>query len=172
MDIGALEYQHVAPKVSASATPSALDPGQAATFSASGPEGANFLLFVLSPAADPQTALLGPPASVDELYHSPEPLPGLQAGPYEFSLIRVALPPTMPANPPHSRSGAALYYIAAGSGMFTAAGKTEPRTPGMAHFEPRGLVHQWANPSDAPLVLVQANISQEGVPAVLAAGSK
>ena len=37
----------------------------------------------------------------------------------------------------------------------------------MPHFEPYGWVHQWANPGDTPLVLLQANISQEGVPAVL-----
>ena len=75
--------------------------GRAATFSASGPEPANFLLFVLSPVADFEKPLLGAPAAVEELYRSPEPLPGLQAGPYEFSLIRVALPSGMPANPPH-----------------------------------------------------------------------
>ena len=86
--------------------------GRAVTFSASGPGPANFLLFVLSPAADAQKQLLGSPATVEELYHSPEALPGLQAGPYEFSLTRVSLPPGMPANPPHYRSGAVLYYVA------------------------------------------------------------
>ena len=88
---------------------------------------------------------------MEELYRSPDPLPGLQSGPYEFSLTQVSLPPAMPANPPHSRSGAALYYLAAGNGMFTAEGKTEPRTTGVAHFEPRGLVHRWANPGDVRL---------------------
>jgi quercetin dioxygenase-like cupin family protein len=143
--------------------------GQAANFSVSSQGMAHFLMFVLSPAADVQKTLLGAPANVEELYRSPDPLPGLQPGPYEFSLTRVLMPPAMPANPPHSRSGAALYYLAAGSGMFTAEGKTEPRTTGIAHFEPRGLVHRWANPGDVPLVLIQANISQEGVPAVIAA---
>jgi len=28
-------------------------------------------------------------------------------------------------------------------------------------------VHQWGNSADTPLVLIQANISQEGVPAVI-----
>jgi quercetin dioxygenase-like cupin family protein len=144
---------------------------RAATFSASGAEPANFLLFVLAPATDVEKPLLGSPAVVDELYRSPEPLPGLQAGPYEFSLIRVALPSGMPANPPHYRSGAALYYIASGSGTFTADGKSEPRPAGLAHFERAGWVHQWANPGATPLVLIQANISQEGVPAVIAAGT-
>src|SRR5437764_733426 len=59
--------------------------GRVATFSASEPEPANFLLFVLSPAGNVEKSLLGSPAVMDELYRSPEPLPGLQAGPYEFS---------------------------------------------------------------------------------------
>jgi mannose-6-phosphate isomerase-like protein (cupin superfamily) len=80
---------------------------------------------------------------------------------------RVTLPAGMPANPSHYRSGAALYYVIAGTGAFTADGKTEPRAAGAPHFEPYGWVHQWANPGDTPLVLLQANISQEGVPAVL-----
>ncbi len=52
-----------------------------------------------------------------------------------------------------------------------ADGKTEPRAAGMPHFERSAWVHQWANPGDVPLVLLQANISQEGVPAVLPAQS-
>jgi len=73
----------------------------------------------------------------------------------------------MPVNPPHYRSGAALYYVIAGTGAVTADGKVEPRVAGAPHFEPYGWVHQWAVPGDTPLVLLQANISQEGVPAVL-----
>jgi mannose-6-phosphate isomerase-like protein (cupin superfamily) len=146
--------------------------GRAATVAASGPQPVNFLLFVLSPASDAQTPLLGPPATVEELYRSPEPLPGLQPGPYEFSLTRVSLPPGMPANPPHYRSGDVLYFIAAGSGTFIADGRSEPRSAGMPHFERAGWVHQWANPGTTPLVLIQANLSQEGAPAVLPAGGK
>jgi len=146
--------------------------GQEATFIASGSGPANFLLFVLSPAADVQRPLVGLPAIVEELYRSPEPLPGLQAGPYEFSLTRVSLPPSMPANPPHYRSGDVLYFVAAGSGTFIADGRSEARSAGTPHFERAGWVHQWANPGTAPLVLIQANISQEGVPAVLAPSGK
>jgi len=141
--------------------------GHASVFSATGSEPARFLQFVLAPAADAQTPPLGGPASVDELYRTPEPVPSLRAGPYEFSLTRVTLPARMPINPSHYRSGAALYYVIAGTGAFTADGKTEPRVAGAPHFEPYGWVHQWANPGDTPLVLLQANISQEGVPAVL-----
>jgi quercetin dioxygenase-like cupin family protein len=143
--------------------------GRAATFSATSAEPARWLQFILAPAAEAQKPPLGAPVSVEELYHTPEPLPGLKAGPYEFSLTRVALPAGMPANPPHYRSGAAMYYVISGGGIFTADGKTEPRTAGMPHFERSAWVHQWANPGDAPLVLLQANISEEGVPAVLPA---
>jgi hypothetical protein len=48
-----------------------------------------------------------------------------------------------------------------------ADGKTETKGMGTPHFEPHGWVHQWANDGDAPLVLLQANISEEGVPAVV-----
>jgi len=140
--------------------------GTTTTFRAS-TDPASFLLFALSPAADLEKAPLGAPVIVEDLYQTPGPVPDLKAGPYEFSLTRVALPAGMPANPTHYRSGAALYYILAGAGAFTAGGKTEPRSPGMPHFEPSGLVHQWANPGETPLVLIQANISQEGIPAVL-----
>jgi quercetin dioxygenase-like cupin family protein len=142
--------------------------GRTAAIRASRDEPAGFLLFVLSPAAEMGKQLLQPAGAAEELYRTPEPLPGLKPGPYEFSLTRVALPVGMPANPPHYRSGAALYYILAGAGLFIAEGKTAPRTAGMPHFEPAGLVHQWANPGDNSLVLLQANISQEGIPAVLA----
>ena len=141
--------------------------GRAAVFGATGAETAHFLQFVLAPAAEARKPPLGGPASAEELYRTPEPLPNLRAGPYEFSLTRVALPAGMPINPIHYRSGAALYYVIAGRGAFTADGKTEPRVAGAPHFEPYGWVHQWANPGDTPLVLVQANISQEGIPAVL-----
>ena len=60
-----------------------------------------------------------------------------------------------------------MYYVFAGNGMFTTSGKTEPKPAGVIHFEPYDLVHQWGNPGAMPLVLLQANISQEGVPAVI-----
>jgi quercetin dioxygenase-like cupin family protein len=141
--------------------------GRRAVFGATGIEPAHFLQFVLAPAADAQKSPLGGPASSEELYRTPEPLPGLRAGPYEFSLTRVTLPAGMPVNPPHYRSGAALYYVIAGTGAVTADGKIEPRVAGAPYFEPYNWVHQWAVPGDTPLVLLQANISQEGVPAVL-----
>ena len=143
--------------------------GQAATISASGSEPASLLLFLLTAGPNQRRPLLDGPAVVGELYRTTEPLPGLKPGPYEFSLTRVALPPGMPANPAHYRSGAALYYVIAGAGAVTADAKTEARAAGAAQFEPSGWVHQWANLGDTPLILLQANISQEGVPAILPA---
>ena len=146
--------------------------GKAANVGGSGSEPTNLLLFVLTPRPNQRKPLLDRPAVVTELYRTPEPLPGLQAGPYELNLTRVTLPAGMPADPPYVRSGAALNYVLAGTGLFTAEGKSEPRTEGMSEFEPFGLVHQWANPGDAPLVLLQANLSQEGMPAVFPASTK
>jgi len=141
--------------------------GHTAILHAIGSQPVHFLQFVLTPAGEAQKPLLGNRASVEELYRTSQPLPGLRSGPYEFSLTRVTLPAGMPTNPSHYRSGAALYYVVSGTGAFRADGKTEPRPAGSPHFEPYGWVHQWANPSDAPLVILQANISQEGAPAVV-----
>lgn len=145
--------------------------GQTTTISA-GSAPASFLVFLLSPAPNQRRPLLDRPAVVEELYRTPEPLPGLKSGPYEFSLTRVVLPPGMPANRAHYRSGAALYYVVSGVGAVTADAEIEPRAAGASQFEPSGWVHQWANPGAAPLVLLQANISQEGVPAVLPAAAQ
>jgi hypothetical protein len=42
----------------------------------------------------------------------------------------------------------------------------------MPDVELNGLVYQWANTGDAPLVLLQANLSREGMPAVVSASTK
>jgi quercetin dioxygenase-like cupin family protein len=128
---------------------------------------AEFLHIILSTAVELNAPMESTPAVVKELYRTASPIPGLKPGPYEFTLVRVAFPPRFPLNPPHHRSGAALYYIFSGTGMFTANGKTEPRPAGVAHYEPYDLVHQWENPGDEPLVIIQASINQEGVPAVM-----
>jgi quercetin dioxygenase-like cupin family protein len=104
---------------------------------------------------------------VQELYRTVAPLPALKPGRYDLNLTRVTFPAQMPSNPPHHRSGAALYYILAGTGANTVEGKTEVRTPGSLIYEPFGLVHQWGNPSAFPLTFLAFNISPEGVAAVL-----
>jgi quercetin dioxygenase-like cupin family protein len=141
--------------------------GKSTLFKSALGKPAEFLHFVLSTAGELNAPMESPPAVVKELYRTASPIPGLKPGPYEFTLVRVAFPPRFPPNPPHHRSGAALYYIFSGTGMFTADGKTEPRPAGVAHYEPYDLVHQWANPGDEPLVIIQASINQEGVPAVM-----
>ena len=141
--------------------------GKSTVFKSAPSKPAEFLHFVLSTAEELNAPMESPPAVVKELYRTASPIPGLKPGPYEFTLVRVAFPPHFPLNPPHHRSGAALYYIFSGTGMFTSNGKTEPRRAGVAHYEPYDLVHQWANPGDEPLVLIQASINQEGVPAVM-----
>jgi mannose-6-phosphate isomerase-like protein (cupin superfamily) len=73
----------------------------------------------------------------------------------------------MPSNPPHHRSGAALYYIISGTGANTVDGKTEARGPGFLVYEPYALVHQWGNPGNEPLIFLAFNINPEGVAAVL-----
>jgi quercetin dioxygenase-like cupin family protein len=88
-------------------------------------------------------------------------------GPYEFTLTRVVIPARSPYNPPHYRSGAALYYIVSGTGARIVNGRTESWPPGSSVYEPYGLVHQWANPGDAPFTILQANISSEGAPVVI-----
>jgi quercetin dioxygenase-like cupin family protein len=129
-------------------------------------EPALFLHFVLGPSSELDQAAEHAPAVTSEMYRSPQPIPDLKPGHYEFTLTRVSYPRMTP-NVPHYRSGAALYYILSGLGIFIADGKTKPKPTGTAHFERHGWLHQWANDSDAPLVLLQANISEEGAPAVV-----
>lgn len=141
--------------------------GTETTLKAGGNQPAVYLHVMLPTASELGKPMAGRPAAVTELYTTASPIPGLKPGPHEFTVVRVTLPPWMAINPPHRRSGAAMYYILSGTGMFTSGGKTEPKPAGVAHYEPNDLVHQWANPGDAPLVIIQANVSQEGVPAVI-----
>jgi len=143
-----------------------VEAGKAHSMSASGSQAVQFLHFVLARSNELDPAAEQPPAVVTEIYRTPQAIPDLKPGRYEFTLTRVSYP-RMDPNPPHYRSGAALYYVRSGSGTFIADRKTETKEAGIAHFEPRGWPHQWANSGDAPLVLLQANISEEGVPAVI-----
>ncbi len=141
--------------------------GPPATLRAAGPGPAVLLHFLLlrgSAAAPPAPAA---PAAVAALYPGGPAIPGLREGPHEFTLTRVTFPPKLPPNAPHRRSGAALYYVAGGAGAISFGGRTEARPAGSVQYEPSDFVHQWANPGDAPLVLIQANISPEGAPVVI-----
>jgi quercetin dioxygenase-like cupin family protein len=139
-----------------------VDGGVPATFEASAGEASVFLHFLLVPTADADLAPEGGAVEVIELYHSPQPLPGLVDGAYTFDLTLLEFPPHYPTNDPHYRTGAALYYVLSGSGEFSAEGTTEPKPAGSAILEPYGLVHQWANPHDDATAVVVANISPEG----------
>ena len=123
--------------------------------------------FFLAPAADLDRAAETTPATVKELYRTVAPIPDLKPGGYDLNLTRVTFPAQMPSNPPHHRSGAALYYIISGTGANTVDGKTEPRGPGSLIYEPYALVHQWGNPGNEPLIFLAFNINPEGVAAVL-----
>jgi len=126
-----------------------------------------FLHFLLVANADLAKPLEAPPAVVQELYRTKAPLPALKPGRYDLNLTRVTFPPEMPSNPPHHRSGAALYYIISGTGANTVEGRLAAQNPGSLIYEPFGLVHQWGNPGDAPLTFLAFNINPEGVAAVL-----
>lgn len=141
--------------------------GKRATYKVTGNEPGVFLHFLLVPASEIGKAVAAEAASVSELYHTAAPIPNLKPGSHEFTLTRVAFPPRLPSNPPHYRSGAALYYIVSGVGVRIVEGRTESWPPNSRVYEPYGLVHQWGNPGDVPLVILQANISPEGAPVVI-----
>ncbi len=126
-----------------------------------------FLHFLLVPAADLDKPVETAPATVRELYRTAAPIPDLKPGSYDLNLTRITFPTRMPSNPPHHRSGAALYYILAGTGANTIQGRTEANGPGSLIYEPSGLVHQWGNSGDEPFTFLAFNINPEGTPAVV-----
>jgi quercetin dioxygenase-like cupin family protein len=141
--------------------------GETATLTAGRGGPSTFLHFFLAPAGDLGGPAETAPAAVRELYRTANPIPDLKPGGYDFNLTRVTFPAQMPSNPPHHRSGAALYYIISGTGANTVDGKTEARGPGSLIYEPYALVHQWGNPGDEPLIFLAFNINPESVAAVL-----
>jgi quercetin dioxygenase-like cupin family protein len=141
--------------------------GKLASLKAGTGEASTFLHFLLVPVADQHQPVETKPAVVKELYRSVAPIPDLKPGSYDLNLTRVTFPAQLPSNPPHHRSGAALYYIISGTGATTVDGKTDTRKPGALIYEPFSLVHQWGNPSDTPFTFLAFNINPEGVAAVI-----
>jgi quercetin dioxygenase-like cupin family protein len=141
--------------------------GKTAGLTAGSGGPSTFLHFFLAPAADLDRPAEAPPAAVRELYRTAAPIPDLKPGSYDLNLTRVTFPAQMPSNPPHHRSGAALYFIISGTGANTVDGKTEVRGPGSLVYEPYALVHQWGNPGNEPFTFLAFNINPEGVAAVL-----
>src|SRR6266850_1498492 len=90
--------------------------GKTAALTAGSGGPSTFLHFFLAPAVDLDRPAETAPAAVRELYRTANPIPDLQPGGYDLNLTRVTFPAQMPSNPPHHRSGAALYYIISGTG--------------------------------------------------------
>jgi quercetin dioxygenase-like cupin family protein len=141
--------------------------GKMAALTAGGAGPSTLLHFFLAPVGDLDRPVGTAAAAARELYRTANPIPDLQPGGYDLNLTRVTFPAQMPSNPPHHRSGAALYYIVSGTGANTVDGKTEARGPGSLVYEPQALVHQWGNPGNEPLIFLAFNINPEGVAAVL-----
>ena len=141
--------------------------GRMATLKAGGSVPSTFIHFFLVPAADLNGPAETAPAEVRELFRTAAPIPDLKPGSYDFNLTRVTFPAQMPSNPPHHRSGAALYYIISGVGSTTVNGKTEAKGSGSFIYEPSSLVHQWGNSGTEPFTFLAFNINPEGVAAVL-----
>src|SRR6476660_3389962 len=141
--------------------------GKTAALTAGSGGPSTFLHFFLAPAADLDRLAESAPAAVRELFRTAAPIPDLKPGGYDLNLTRVTFPAQIPSNPPHHRSGAALYFIVSGTGANTVDGKTQARGPSSLIYEPYGLVHQWGNPGNEPLTFVAFNINPEGVAAVL-----
>src|SRR5229473_1453105 len=141
--------------------------GKTAALKAGSGGPSTFLHFLLVPAVDLGRPVETAPAAVRELYRTEASIPDLKPGGYDLNLTRVTFPAQMPSNPPHHRSGAALYYIISGAGANTVDGKAEARGPGSLIYEPYGLVHQWGNPGNEPLTFLAFNINPDGVAAVV-----
>ena len=141
--------------------------GKPTSLKAGGGESSTFLHFLLAPVAERDQPVETKPAMVTELYRSATPISNLKPGSYDLNLTRVTFPAMMPSNPPHHRSGAALYYVISGTGANTVNGNMETKGPGSLIYEPFGLVHQWGNPGDEPLTFLAFNINPDGVAAVV-----
>src|SRR3979409_958215 len=141
--------------------------GKTAVLKAGSGGPSTFLRLFPATAVDLDRSAETAPAAVRELYRTAAPIPDLKPGGYDLNLTRVTFPAGMPSNPPHYRSGAALYYIISGTGANTVDGTTAERAPGSLIYEPYALVHQWGNPGSEPLTFLAFNINPEGVPAVL-----
>jgi hypothetical protein len=147
------------------------------TIHASEGAAAELLQYQLLRSADASKPAMNPPASATELHQMKIPADSLKPGPHEFSMTTVMIPAGASRPRPHTRSGAALYYVLAdgtitiwpSANIDTLSGesRSESRRIGDIQEEPYGFIHSWSPKADVPLVLLQANISQEGVPEII-----
>jgi quercetin dioxygenase-like cupin family protein len=138
---------------------------------------AELIQYQLTAAVTASPTTVAAPAVVTELRRMEIPRKILQPGPYEFSLTRVTLSAGAAGPRPHTRSTAALYYVlaegsitiwpAATTDALSGESRTESRPAGSIQEEPLGFIHTWSPKPDSALVLLQANISQEGVPEII-----
>jgi mannose-6-phosphate isomerase-like protein (cupin superfamily) len=135
-----------------------------ATFTTQGEQPSQSLHYLLVPEAQAGRSITVKTGEISEIYKNQEPITWSPDKEQVLSLAQLSLPPAAPKTAPHSRTGAALYYVLAGTGQFTSHGKTEDKPPGSVIYEPSGLVHQWANPGTEPLTLIVANIAPHGEP--------
>jgi quercetin dioxygenase-like cupin family protein len=147
------------------------------TLQAGANASAEILQYQLTATTNSAGPTLGAPAVATELRRMAIPSNTLKPGPYEFSLTRVTLSAGASGPKPHTRSGAALYYVlaegtitiwqAATVDALSGDSRTESRPTGAIQEEPFGFIHTWTPKSDSALVLLQANVSQEGVPEII-----
>ncbi|GAC1385979.1 MAG: hypothetical protein NVSMB42_06000 [Herpetosiphon sp.] len=136
------------------------------TATAGGPS--MFLLYQLLPARDLDTVIPSGAATITEVARGSEPIPALHAGAYKFDLQLVTFAPHLAPNPPHYRTGGAMYYVLGGTGTFIAHAQAPlTKHTGDTNFEYYGLVHQWGNPGDVPLALLIGAVTPAALPPVL-----
>ncbi|GAC1543217.1 MAG: hypothetical protein NVS2B7_16850 [Herpetosiphon sp.] len=120
-----------------------LAPGVGHTHTAVGGGPSSFLLYQLLPARDLDTALPAAAATITEVARGTQPIPALHAGAYKFDLQLVTFPAHMAPNPPHYRTGGAMYYVLNGTGIFVAQGHAPvTKRAGDTNFEYYGITHQ------------------------------
>jgi hypothetical protein len=102
-----------------------------------------------------------------EVYRSPSPISGLMRERNLLSLSRVRVPPQSPCDPMHRRSGAALHYVLSGVGAEFTQDRATTKGPGSVSYEPNGLLYQWSNPGDTPLIYLLFNINPKEEPPVV-----
>ena len=141
--------------------------GGRVTFSAGANAPGTLLHYLLVTDSDGSGTFYSRPAVAAELHAASTPVPGLKPGSYEFTLSRVTVNPKIPAPPIHHRSGAALYYVLAGTWTLHMEDRREPRARGAVQFEPNTFVHTWENVGETPGAILQANISPENVPEII-----
>jgi mannose-6-phosphate isomerase-like protein (cupin superfamily) len=141
--------------------------GRRTTFTVGANAPGTLLHYLLVTDSERNDTLYPRPAAATELYRTTNPIPSLKSGPYEFTLSRVTVNPKIPAPPMHHRSGAALYYVLAGSWTIHMEDRQEPRGRGAVQFEPNSFIHTWENVGETTGALLQANISPENVPEII-----